>query len=118
MANSKTNCDNPNKSYRVSLVFGQNGTGKSTISNAIRESSRGNNYEGIEILEFVNSDGNEIARKQEILSKTHVFCESYVSENVQINDDGLGAIVALLLLVRITQPLRRGSKLWQQISNV
>lgn len=82
---------------RLSVIFGRNGTGKSTISQAIRNLG----FEGQDAGQTANvtahnSVGDEVTISEEELSRIHVFNEDFVFEKVKFSDDdGLDAIVML-----------------------
>lgn len=72
---------------RLNLLFGRNGSGKSSIAKAIRS------IVGEDDLGFTsnfNLDVDETNRK-----KIFVYDEDFVKDNILINDDELGAIVML-----------------------
>lgn len=72
---------------RLNLLYGRNGSGKSSIAKAIRS------IVGEEELGFTSSfnvNVNETTKK-----KIFVYDEDFVMNNIQIDDDELGAIVML-----------------------
>lgn len=82
-----------NERNRVTLIYGRNGTGKSTIAksfNTIKE-EKPNNIKAT-MLDFCN-------RHMELsdYDKTHlfVFDEEFIDKNIRLKEDGLGAIVML-----------------------
>lgn len=73
---------------RISFLYGKNGSGKSTISRAVRKVKE----------DEVDDITNAVLLEQEnaIYMDTdciHVFDEDYISSRVKIRDDGLNAIV-------------------------
>lgn len=83
------------KSQRISFVFGRNGTGKSTISTAVREASAGALPDGINCLNYLNFDDAVLADEADVLESTFVFNESFIEDNVRISENGLHAIVMI-----------------------
>lgn len=75
---------------RISLLYGKNGSGKSTISNAVSKAK------GDVIVDIVQStlldEDDTVFKDTECV---HVFNEDYVSSRVKIRDDGLNTIILL-----------------------
>ena len=80
----------PKADDRLALVYGANGSGKSTISTAFK-TLRDQEYSELTVS-AKNSAGEDIALQSPPI---HVFNEEYIDSNVKINDDGLGSIVLL-----------------------
>ena len=88
----------PKESQRAVIIYGKNGSGKTTISTAFRYYANNSeskdlflslwNYSGDEI-KITTSPGGYSGSKERI----YVFNEEYVSENVGLKDDGLDTIV-------------------------
>jgi len=79
---------------RISLVFGKNGSGKSTISRAIAAVA------GKEIPEITNSllidvTSNPVTIDDTTKKNIVIFNEDYTRKNVQLREDGLSTIVML-----------------------
>lgn len=80
----------PKPSDRIALVYGKNGSGKSTISEAFASIANNSLSEGI--------TASVIDAQKYIVPLTEspqifVFNEKYIDENVKIDDDGLGTII-------------------------
>ncbi len=81
------------QNHRMCLIFGKNGTGKSTISKAFLKLS------GAEIQEITSSyledfSGKTISCSGDSQSgKIFVFNEDYIQNKVRLKEDGLGTIV-------------------------
>ena len=75
---------------RLSLVYGKNGSGKSTISEAFSCLKKKDN-EDFSCLNEITFDGRPLLEddKQSI----HVFNEKYIDSNIKIKDDGIDSIV-------------------------
>ena len=79
---------------RIALVYGKNGSGKSTISAGF--SMLTNNDEGIanELDSSLFDEANQSITVSEN-DKIFVFNEDYIDNNVKIDGDGLGTIILL-----------------------
>ena len=77
------------KRHRASVVFGRNGSGKSTIANCIAKAASAGNGAGC----FYDEVGSSIMLDSG--SCVRVFSEEYVREKVLIDEEGLEAIVML-----------------------
>ena len=77
------------KSHRASVIFGRNGSGKTTVANFIAASVVGPNDAG----PFYDKEGVPITLNNK--SSVRVFSEAYVRNKVLIKKDGLEAIVML-----------------------
>ena len=73
---------------RISIIYGKNGSGKSTISNAVRK-AKGDMVEDIVKATVYDHEDSTFMDTQCI----HVFNEDYVNSRVKIRDDGLNTIV-------------------------
>lgn len=75
---------------RISLLYGKNGSGKSTISKAVHK-AKGDVVDDIVQATLFDQEDIAFADTQCI----HVFNEDYVSSRVKIRNDGLNTIVLL-----------------------
>lgn len=82
----------PGENDRIAIVYGKNGSGKSTISDGFSQIASGVFSEELSASLIDRSD-NAIALATE--SKIFVFNEKYIDENVKIDADGLGTIILL-----------------------
>lgn len=73
----------------INILYGRNGSGKSSISRAIREFSK-NGDEDSEDSKYSVSFNADIDK-----SSIHVFNEDFVKEKVLVDSDGVGTIVML-----------------------
>lgn len=76
-----------------SLIYGKNGSGKSTISRGFRKLT-GDEELQIESMELLDADGSTIEVCEE-KNNTYVFNEEFIEDNIKIEDDGLSAIVVM-----------------------
>ena len=79
---------------RVCLLYGRNGAGKSTISKAFSK-VKGAEEEKIDSAKLIDGNGTEIILTNESRGNLHVFNESFIDNNVRLQEDGLGTIVML-----------------------
>ena len=82
----------PNDNDRIAIVYGKNGSGKSTISDGFCKIASGDCSEELS-ASLIDRDDKEIPLAPE--SKIFVFNEKYIDENVKIDADGLGTIILL-----------------------
>ena len=75
---------------RISLVYGKNGSGKSTISKAIKK-AKGENEDEIEFATLRDDEDKELIDVEHV----HVFNEDYINSRVRIRENGLKSIVLL-----------------------
>ena len=75
---------------RISLLYGKNGSGKSTISKAVRK-AKGDVVDDIVQVALFGQENVAFSDTQCI----YVFNEDYVSSRVKIRDDGLNTIILL-----------------------
>lgn len=73
----------------INILYGRNGSGKSSISRAIREFSKIGDEDGEE-RKYTVSFNADIDK-----SSIHVFNEDFVKEKVLVDSDGVGTIVML-----------------------
>lgn len=79
------------KNDRLSIIYGKNGSGKSTITDAILQATGSTEIEGIEYAYIYDENGVLYPDMGDI----HIFNEDYVNERVKVKDDGLKTIVLL-----------------------
>ena len=75
---------------RFCLLYGKNGTGKSTISrafNEINDNKKTGNYE----IKLLDKDGSNISLSDEDKQSVYVFNEDFIEQNIRIEQDGLNA---------------------------
>ena len=80
-----------------SLVYGKNGTGKSTISSGfqnlnINDDIQDNVQIETAVLKGKNGEDINLPEKNEII---HVFNEKFIEDNIRINSDGLNSIIVM-----------------------
>ena len=83
-----------NYSSKAVLLYGRNGSGKSTIARAFN-TIKGIAADNIRIAKPLDDQGNEITLSEDEKEHIYVFDEDYINSNVHIQEDGLGSIVML-----------------------
>lgn len=85
------------KNVLLSCIYGKNGSGKSSISRAIKQYACGveeaENLSNKFSVSFLDINGFDISNVQDICKNTYVFNEDYIEENVRFNESGLETIV-------------------------
>ena len=77
-----------NVTCRISNIYGKNGSGKTTISKAIK----GNSLEKLNI-KFIDSENNEIIC--DTREKIYVYDEEFIDTNVKTSEDGIKTVIML-----------------------
>lgn len=73
----------------VSIVYGKNGEGKTTISDKINILCE----EGTQQLKLKDVSGNIIELSEEELKRIFVYSENFIDKNVKFNENGLKSII-------------------------
>ncbi len=82
------------ESERISIIYGRNGSGKSTVSKAIFKAA-GEDVDGIESAVFLSSDNSSVNFENTNEKSVYVFNEQYIVDNVKLKKEGLDTIVML-----------------------
>ena len=79
---------------KASLVYGRNGSGKSTIAKSFKK-LKGESVPSIQLVSIF--DIHNVAVTLSAADQAHIFVfdEDFVNENVRVQEDGLGSIVML-----------------------
>lgn len=83
----------PKATTRLAIVYGKNGSGKSTITKGIKSVFQKENTELSSF--FIGENSIQVPISEEDKRKIHVFNEEYIDNNIKLNSDGLGTIVLL-----------------------
>lgn len=81
-----------NLATRVSIIYGENGSGKTTISKAFSKIKGVD--EDINLASLLDAEGNRVDIKNDV-DNIFVFNEDYINNNLKIKQDGLSTIVIL-----------------------
>ena len=82
------------KFTKVSLIYGRNGSGKSTIAKAFKK-LKGEEVTTVITADVLDSENQEITLCNAERESIFVFDEDFISKNVLIEGNGLGSIVML-----------------------
>jgi len=82
----------PGRVNRVALVYGNNGSGKSTIAKGFREYRDSNDHRTVD-LEMVTDPSFTSNRSGRTPGKIFIFDEEYIGSRVKVKNSGLDAIV-------------------------
>ena len=86
--------------YRLNLLYGRNGSGKSTIAKCIKRLGKEDDGSGY-------SSETDHKLSEEALQKVYVFDEDFVSDNLRMEDeDGLNSIVMIGEQVGLDEKLK------------
>lgn len=93
------------KRNRVALVYGTNGSGKSTLAQGFREYAESKTPRTVDVVPL--SGANQIKLTPNGKSeKIYVFDETYISDNIKLQRDGLGSIVLFGHQVQIEKRIK------------
>lgn len=101
------------KYTKISLLYGRNGSGKSTIAKAFRK------VKGDAVATVITADALNLANQPVVLSEAEcasivVFDEDFVTANVRIEGSGLGSIVMLGEQADLTVQIEQAEKELEQ----
>jgi len=94
------------KAVKATLLYGRNGTGKSTIAKAFRK-IRGEEISSIDLASIYDNDGNVIVLTEEEKKQIFVFDEDFIDENVKLQEDHLDTIVMLGEAADLTEKIKK-----------
>lgn len=100
------NTTQANKKTPCALLYGRNGSGKSTIARAFRKIA-GEKEESITNAVLCYENGNEIQLSDEEKKNIYVFDQKFIDENIRIEDDGLDTIVMLGSQVELDKKIKK-----------
>ena len=82
------------KLVKGTILYGRNGSGKSTIARAVKKLVVGG-YPHITQAKAMDKDGNIISLTEDEQKRVYVFDEEFVDKNVKLQEAGLDTIVML-----------------------
>lgn len=98
-----------NENDRIAMIFGRNGSGKSTIAQGFIEYTNSVNPRNID-LKLIKKDGTVYISPEGKPSKIFIFNEDYINNNVKLKDDGLDTIVLLGAQVGLEEQISQKEK--------
>lgn len=81
----------PKATDRVSIAYGRNGSGKSTVASALSHIADPSMLSDGLGSYFYDESGSTVKLPED--SKVFVFNEQYIDSNIRIEGDGLGSII-------------------------
>jgi len=96
----------PDNKTRISLVYGKNGAGKTTISEAFFAYKCCDTASSIR-ASLLSADGSLIKMSPDRKENIFVFNEKYIDSNVKLVSDGLGTIVLMGAQVDLEERISR-----------
>ncbi|RHW48406.1 hypothetical protein DS832_02305 [Bombilactobacillus bombi] len=85
---------NKSKHARISLLYGKNGTGKSTISRGFMNLNESDETREIK-AELLDEKNNTINLSNEEKNNIYVFNEDFIDNNIGLKSDGLDTIIVI-----------------------
>ena len=105
------------KVAKVALVYGRNGSGKSTISNAFKK-VQGEDILNIETASLYDNDSREILINDSGDKVIFVFNEDFVNDKVKIQEEGLGSIIMLGEKADLTAKIEQATEQLSEVKNI
>lgn len=96
-------------SQRMNLVYGRNGSGKSSIARAFREQQ----VTGVQIppeRRYALSFDGSGSLPQDVQNHLFVFNEDFIDESVKVSKDGLKAIVRIGASAQLDEPIQKANE--------
>lgn len=97
----------------VSIVYGKNGEGKTTISDKINILRA----EGTQQLKLKDVSGNIIELSEEELKRIFVYSENFIDKNVKFNESGLKSIIMFGKQVELDGKIKEKEDLLKKYKN-
>lgn len=105
----KDDNSNKNKIVKGTIIYGRNGSGKSTIAKGFKKLV-GEDIKTINKSEFFDIDNQKIIINETESVSIKIFDEGFVDKYVRLKENGLGTIVMLGPLVNIAEELDNAQK--------
>ena len=97
------------KTVKGALLYGKNGTGKSTIAKAFRR-AKGETQPAIKQISFFDKDENPVVLSEEEKKHIFVFDEDFVNEKVKLKEDHLDTIIMLGQAADLAEKIEQAEK--------
>lgn len=104
---------NGGKKNRICVIYGKNGSGKSTIAKAMLK-LKGKDITEIPLTQYVDSENNPVLLTEEAKNHLFVFNELYIEQNVRFKEDGLDTIVMLGGQVDLDDKIAKAEKAYSE----
>lgn len=91
---------------RFSLVYGKNGSGKSTISRGFRKIA-GIEKPQIELSEVLDENNAVLTLADEDQKSLYVFNEDFIEDNIRIDGDGLNTIIVMGAIKEVDDKIKK-----------
>ncbi len=105
------------KTVKAALLYGRNGTGKSTIARAFRK-IKGEELEAITQATLYDKDTNVVSLTEEEKKSIFVFDEDYVDTNVKLRSDHMDTIVMLGEAADLTKKIEKAEETRQKAEKI
>lgn len=79
------------KDERVSIIYGKNGSGKSSICNAIKAIKESDKKDEYEVLKVYDVNGDELNIEKS--DRVYVYNEDFVDSQIKLNQKGMKSII-------------------------
>ncbi|QIK56816.1 AAA family ATPase [Erysipelothrix sp. HDW6A] len=92
MLEGKTKFDIFDSNSKLSVIYGRNGSGKSTVAKGFKK-IKGDDIPTLTSAELYETNDSHISSSDEIKDNVFVFDEGFIEKNIKIDSDGLNSIV-------------------------
>lgn len=101
----------PKTEPTMGLIYGKNGTGKSTISRAFSK-VKGEEEPSIISADLIDENGNALILTDDDKKRIHIFNEAYIDKHIRLRPDGQGleTIVVLGQIKNIEDEINKAQK--------
>lgn len=96
-------------SQRAYLLYGRNGTGKTTVSRAF-QLAVGQNMDGIQTAKLINYNDQLIDLTDDDRKNIFVYNEEYIERKIKLQNDGLQTIVLLGSQIELEEQIKAAEK--------
>lgn len=97
------------KTVKGTLLYGRNGTGKSTIAKAFRK-AKGEEQPTINHVSFLDKKGHPVSLSGEESKQIYVFDEDFVNEKVKLKEEHLDSIIMLGQAADLAEMIEQAEK--------
>lgn len=94
-----------NSTSRISLLYGKNGAGKTTISRGFKKITD-TSYSGVKAATPVDANGMAVPLSEEEKSRIVVFNEEFIEKHIRFQSEGIETVVVLGAAVDIEDKLK------------